>query len=82
MDTFDAAGGNDAPCRSSITSWDNAGFIQVGSGHHDLLQILYECVDNELINMLKAICSNLPLEHFMIILEFMFSHNDTILSLQ
>lgn len=40
--TFDAAGWNDAPCWSSIASRDNAGFIQVGSRHHHLLQILIE----------------------------------------
>lgn len=40
--TFDTAGWDDAPCRSSITSRDNTGFIQVGSRHHHLLQILME----------------------------------------
>lgn len=44
--TFDGAGRNDAPCRSSITSWDNAGFIQVGSRHHHLLQILMDLQQN------------------------------------
>lgn len=42
MNTFDGASWNDATCRSTVTSGDNAGFIQVGSRHHYLLQILMD----------------------------------------
>lgn len=38
--TFDRAGWNDAFRRTSITTWNDAGFIQVGPGYHDLLQVL------------------------------------------
>lgn len=38
--TFDGAGGNDALCRASVTSGHNRGLVQVGTRHHDLLQVL------------------------------------------
>ena len=38
--TFDRAGWDDPPSWAAIAPGHNTGLVQVGSGHHDLLQVL------------------------------------------